>query len=219
MCTVSALQFFMESTKPTEFNSKKILEVGSRYVNGSIRPLIENFSSPAKYIGVDISPGKMVDEILPAEKVLEHFGAESFDVIISTELLEHVMDWRVVINGLKATLKRGGCLYLTTRSFGLGYHGYPFDFWRFEIKDMEQIFSDFEIMTLQKDSECPGVFIKAKKPDKFAAADLSGIALFSMVLGKRTKEIVSISSMPLGRKFSIKLAGIARRMARNIHLI
>jgi cyclopropane fatty-acyl-phospholipid synthase-like methyltransferase len=209
----------MESTKPTEFNSKKILEVGSRYVNGSIRPLIENFSSPAKYIGVDISPGKMVDEILPAEKVLEHFGAESFDVIISTELLEHVMDWRVVINGLKATLKRGGCLYLTTRSLGLGYHGYPFDFWRFEIKDMEQIFSDFEIMTLQKDSECPGVFIKAKKPDKFAAADLSGIALFSMVLGKRTKEIVSISSMPLGRKFSIKLAGIARRMARNIHLI
>ena len=137
---LQGFSFSSRAMKPRELNSKKILEVGSRYINGSIRPLIENFCSPAKYIGVDITPGKMVDLVLPAEKVLAHFGSESFDVIISTELLEHVMDWRIVINGLKSTLKNGGFMYITTRSKGMGYHGYPFDFWRFEIDDMKKIF-------------------------------------------------------------------------------
>jgi hypothetical protein len=219
MCNASGLQFFIETMKPNEFNSKEVLEVGSRYVNGSIRPLIENFSSPAKYVGVDITPGKMVDVILPAEKVLEYFGSESFDAIISTEVLEHVMDWRVVINGLKTTLKRGGCMYLTTRSKGMGYHGYPFDFWRFEIDDMKRIFSDFDILTLQEDHEDPGVFLKIKKPEKYLASDLSGISLYSMVLGKRTATVVDIRNMPLFRKIKIKMAGEVRKIVRKIHLI
>ena len=219
MCNASGLQFFIETMKPSEFNSKEVLEVGSRYVNGSIRPLIENFSSPTKYVGVDITPGKMVDVILPAEKVLEHFGPESFDAIISTEVLEHVMDWRVVINGLKTTLRRGGCMYLTTRSKGMGYHGYPFDFWRFEIDDMKRIFSDFDILTLQEDHEDPGVFLKIKKPEKYLASDLSGISLYSMVLGKRTARVVDIRDMPLFRKIKIKMAGEVRKMVRKIHLI
>jgi SAM-dependent methyltransferase len=219
MCNASGLQFLIETMKPSEFNSKRILEVGSRYINGSIRPLIENFCSPTKYIGVDITPGKMVDVVLPAEKVLNHFGSESFDVIISTELLEHVMDWRIVINGLKSTLKTGGFMYITTRSKGMGYHGYPFDFWRFEIDDMKKIFADFEILTLEEDFEFPGVFLKVKKPEKYSASELSDISLFSMVLGKRTARVVDIRDMHLFRKIQIKVAGEVRNMVRKIHLI
>jgi SAM-dependent methyltransferase len=219
MCNASGLQFFIETMKPSEFNSKQVLEVGSRYVNGSIRPLIENFLSPTKYVGVDITPGKMVDVILPAEKVLEYFGPESFDAIISTELLEHVTDWRFVINGLKTTLKSGGYMYPTTRSKGMGYHGYPFDFWRFEIEDMKNIFSDFDILKLQEDPEDPGVFLKVRKPEKYFTSDLSGISLYSMVLGKRTERVVSIRDMPLFRKIQIKVAGEVRKIVRKIHLI
>ncbi len=219
MCNAAGLQFFIETMKANEFNSKKVLEVGSKYVNGSVRPLIENFSYPAKYVGVDISPGKMVDLILPAERILEYFGAESFDVIISTELLEHVVDWRIVINAMKATLKPGGCMYLTTRSKGMGYHGYPFDFWRYEIDDMRKIFADFEVIILQQDHEDPGVFIKVKKPEKYVPSDLSKIALYSMVLGKRTGGIVNIKDMPLNRKLGLKLAEVARYIARRIHFI
>jgi SAM-dependent methyltransferase len=102
------IEFFVESVEREEFEGKRVLEVGSKYVNGSVRPLIERFLSPKEYVGVDIEPGKFVDVVLPAERLVEHFGPESFDVVIATELLEHVQDWRLVVNNMKAVLRRGG---------------------------------------------------------------------------------------------------------------
>ena len=80
----------MENVKKEEFENKKILEVGSKYVNGSVRPIVKKFLEPKEYIGVDIENGKYID------------------VIISTELLEHVQDWRSVIINMKNVLKKGG---------------------------------------------------------------------------------------------------------------
>ena len=111
MCHVSILEFFIKSMEAEEFNKKRILEVDSKYVNGSVRPLIEKFFSPEEYIGVDIESGKFVDLILPAEKLLWYFGSETFDVVIATELLEHIMDWRLVINNMKMVLKCRGYIY------------------------------------------------------------------------------------------------------------
>ena len=79
-----------------EFEGKRILEVGSKYINGSIRPFIERLMRLKEYIEVDTEPGKFVEVILPAERLVEYFKEESFDVVISTELLEHVRDWRPV---------------------------------------------------------------------------------------------------------------------------
>jgi len=87
---ISVLEFFMENVKKEEFENKKILEVGSKYVNGSVRPIVKKFLEPKEYIGVDIENGKYID------------------VIISTELLEHVQDWRSVIINMKNVLKKGG---------------------------------------------------------------------------------------------------------------
>ena len=56
-------------------------------MNGSVRPLIEKFYSPKEYVGVDIETGRFVDVALPAEKITEYFGPESFDVLITTEML------------------------------------------------------------------------------------------------------------------------------------
>jgi len=108
MCNLAVIEFFIEHAKVEEFRDRRVLEVGSKYINGSVRPLIEKFLSPREYIGVDIEPGKFVDLVLPAERILEHFGSGSFDVVLSTELLEHIKDWRVVINNMKNVLKRGG---------------------------------------------------------------------------------------------------------------
>jgi SAM-dependent methyltransferase len=155
---VAVLDFFLRNVDCREFNGKIVLEVGSKFVNGSVRPLIERFCNPKEYIGVDLEPGEYVDLVLPAEGLINCFGPESFDVVISTEVLEHVYDWRVVINNMKIVLKRGGYIYLTTRSYGFPYHAYPYDFWRYEAKDMIRIFSDFEIIRLEADWEAPGVF-------------------------------------------------------------
>lgn len=92
---------------------KRVLEIGSRYVSGSARPLIEKFYRPKEYIGVDTEHGKFVDLILSVEDLLDHFGPRSFDVLIAIELLEHVLDWRIALNNMKFMLKSGG--YITSQ--------------------------------------------------------------------------------------------------------
>jgi SAM-dependent methyltransferase len=186
MCNVAVIEFFIENVERREFEGKRVLEVGSKYINGSVRPLIERFCSPHEYIGVDVEPGRFVDLILPAEKLVEYFGPESFDVVIATELLEHVQDWRLVTINLKEVLKRGGYIYVTTRSRGFLFHAYPYDFWRYEVEDMRKIFSDFEILKLIKDHEAPGVLLKARKHLNYSPNNLQDIALYSMILGQRT---------------------------------
>jgi SAM-dependent methyltransferase len=41
-----------------------------------------------------------------------HQPAEFFDVVVSTEIVEHVLDWRLVINNMRVVLRRGGLFYL-----------------------------------------------------------------------------------------------------------
>jgi SAM-dependent methyltransferase len=193
LCHVSVVEFFIESIEPQEFEGKKVLEVGSRYVNGSVRPFITRFAHPAQYVGVDIDSGRYVDIVLPAEKLVDHFGRESFDIVIASETIEHVKDWRTVIEHIKSVAKTGGTVYLTTRSLGFQYHAYPYDYWRYEINDMRKIFSDFNIENLTKDPSEPGVFIKAMKPDPWKPCDLSEIPIYSMILGDMTTDIPDIN--------------------------
>lgn len=205
MCNTAIYEFFIENIDCSIIRDKRVLEVGSRYVNGRVRPLIEKFCHPREYIGIDIEKGRFVDIILPAGEILEYFGEEAFDVVISTEVLEHVKDWRSVIKNIKGVVKKGGLVYITTRSIGFPFHSYPYDYWRYQKEDMEKIFSDFEIITLKDDPLEPGVFLIARKPYNYKPVNLENIALYSMVLGRRTEKIVDINEMPVGRKIKIYL--------------
>jgi SAM-dependent methyltransferase len=216
---VAVLDFFLRNVDCREFDGKRVLEVGSKFVNGTVRPLIERFCSPKEYIGVDIEPGKYVDVVLPAEKLVNCFGPESFDVVISTELLEHVHDWRIVVNNMKTVLKRGGYIYITTRSRGFPYHAYPYDFWRYEPSDIIKIFRDFEIIKLEPDWETPGVFLKARKPFNWKPIDLNDIALYSIIIGKRTRKIVHLSDMPFIRRILFRLYSMILTFGRNVYYL
>jgi len=206
MCNAAVIEFFIDRVDPSEFHGKRVLEVGSKYFNGSVRPFVERFLKPKEYLGIDTEPGKFVDMMLPAEEIVRCFGEESFDIIISTELLEHVRNWRAVINNMKRALKKGGYTYITARSYGFSYHGYPYDFWRYEIDDVLKMFSDFEIIALTKDNLIPGVFLKARKPLAYKPIDLSNIAIYSIVLGKRTFNMWSIEDMPFARRLNLRVS-------------
>jgi SAM-dependent methyltransferase len=124
---IAVLEFFIENAQKEELENKRILEVGSKYVNGSVRPLIEKFFKPREYIGVDIEEGKFVDIICDAENLIDYFGKETFDVVVATELLEHVKDWRKVINNMKEVLKQN--VYISLPGLKVfPYHGYLYDF-------------------------------------------------------------------------------------------
>ena len=100
------------------------LEVGSLDVNGSIRDLFVG-----GYLGVDFRAGPGVDEVMNAHKL--KFPASTFDVVVTTEMLEHDDEFWLSMKEMGRVLKKGGHLLLTTRGNGFKPHGHPDDYWRF----------------------------------------------------------------------------------------
>lgn len=190
MCNANCILFGANNIKDEEIRDRDVLEVGSLDCNGSFRSYIQK-RNPQKYLGVDIMMGEGVDEICKVEDLLKKYGENSFDLIISTELLEHIKDWRKAISNMKKVCREDGIILITTRSPGFAYHAYPYDYWRYTKRDMKYIFSDFEILNLESEVKDPGVFIKAKKPKNFKEKDLSDYCLFSIVSGKKEKEILN----------------------------
>lgn len=188
MCHSSCVIFAVTNLKENDVKGKKILEIGSYDVNGSVRKYFESFG-PKCYYGVDITEGPCVDEICDAENVLDRFGPKSFDIVILTEVLEHVTNWQKVISSIKGICKDEGIILITTRSLGFPYHPTPLDVWRFSIENMRYIFSDFDIISLEIDNEYPGVFMKAKKPKDFLEKNLNGYKLHNMITGTEKANI------------------------------
>jgi hypothetical protein len=116
-----------------------------------------------------------------------------------------------VVNNLKGVLRRGGYVYITAPSHGFPFHAYPYDFWRYEVEDLRKIFNDFEIIKLVRDHQALGVFLKARKPFDYSPSDLQGIALYSMIIDRRTTSIPSLREMPTSRKAKLGAAKAIKR--------
>src|SRR5207247_2308266 len=61
MCHESCIDFVASRLSAEEIQGSDVLEVGSRDVNGSVRPVVER-ARPASYLGVDIEAGPGVGE-------------------------------------------------------------------------------------------------------------------------------------------------------------
>jgi SAM-dependent methyltransferase len=188
MCNQACIRFAEDNLKGEELKGKEILEVGSLNVNGSIRSVVAPYQ-PASYLGVDITRGPGVDEICDIQDLIHRYGRDRYDVVICTELLEHVKDWRSAISNLKNVLREEGVLLITTRSKGFPYHGYPYDFWRYDAGDLKTIFSEFCFESLMSDPSCPGVFMKARKKVAFAELRVDSHRLYSVLTKKRCRDL------------------------------
>ena len=216
MCTHACLEFARAHLRPEDVHGRAVIEVGSLDVNGSVRPLVEALR-PASYLGVDMQPGPNVDQVCDATELVARFGAEAFDLLISTEVLEHVRDWRRVISQFKRMVKPGGRLLVTTRSRGFAYHAYPHDFWRYEPSDIKSIFSDFELEVLERDPQSPGVFFRARKPEHFVEKDTREHGLFSIISGRETLTITDAEIAAFHRRGKVqRVLKKPERLARRL---
>lgn len=214
MCSPACIEFVTRALTRDEVAGKRVIEVGSRNVNGSARRIIESMH-PAEYVGVDIEAAPEVDVICDIEKLAEKFDAESFDLVVTTEVLEHVRDWRIAMSNLKRMCRPGGVVIVTTRSYGFAYHGYPFDYWRYEVSDMRSLFGDCTVEALETDTRDAGVFVKARKPLTFQERRLDEHSLYSIVLDRRAKNISDEDIRP-GRLFRVRLRERIRRALRSL---
>lgn len=170
MCNGSVIGWAATAITPDMVTGVDVIEVGSYDVNGSVRPGIETHN-PASYLGVDISSGPRVDLVSDVGD-LPALYPDGFGLVVSTEMLEHVEDWREAITALALLVKPGGTLVISTRSPGFPYHPFPVDNWRYPVDTMHTIIEALsltvETCIPDPDPASPGVFTIARKPERWA---------------------------------------------------
>ncbi|MCX5697404.1 MAG: methyltransferase domain-containing protein [Candidatus Omnitrophica bacterium] len=202
MCTLNCFKWVGANLSVDEVIGKRVIEIGAYDVNGSLRYVVEMLK-PAKYLGVDIIPGPGVDLICPAEKLVEKFGQESFDVVIVTCVLEHIRDWRSAVSNIKRICSPNGIMLIFVPS-NYFYHSFPNDFWRYSQNDIRYIFADCEILNIGEDPNRPSnVYAKIKKQTNFREIDLSGYPLYSIVVNRKVKDITGQDLNSLYFKFVV----------------
>lgn len=106
--------------------NKKILDVGSYDVNGTMKPIFKK----CQYIGLDMEDGPNVDIVSDAHNI--PFQNSYFDIVLSSSCFEHDdMFWETFLEMCRV-VNDGGYLYVQAPSNG-PYHGWPGDNWRFYI--------------------------------------------------------------------------------------
>ncbi len=119
----------------------RLLEIGSWTAPGQENIVCKRTIAPlvGEYVGLDMRAGPDVDVVCDAKKT--PFPDNHFDVILSSDCLEHV-DWpRDIMHEAFRITKPGGLFYLTT-VFDFEIHNYPWDYWRYTPECIRLLFED-----------------------------------------------------------------------------
>ena len=73
---------------------------------------------------------------------------DKFDLVLCTNVLEHVYETKKAIKNLKSLMKDGGQL-LVSVPFIYPLHDEPTDFWRFTEHALKKIFSEYKILKIK----------------------------------------------------------------------
>jgi SAM-dependent methyltransferase len=96
----------------------RVLDIGSLDINGNNRYLW--YGGEIDYTGIDVGPGPNVDIVMSGHV----FRSEKpFNVVISTECLEHNKTWQETIFNAHRLLHDGGLMLLTMAGYGRPEHG------------------------------------------------------------------------------------------------
>jgi len=91
---------------PSYFEDKTVLEVGSQDINGSVRKHFKD----CDYLGIDLGEAPGVDMVV---SINDFPMPNKYDVVISSEMLEHCQDWEKALLTMHQNTKPGGLFILT----------------------------------------------------------------------------------------------------------
>jgi len=120
--------FVKRHLNPTQRLS--ILDVGSMDVwGGCYRPIFQSASQVWSYTGMDMAAGKNVDIVVKEPYDWTEIPADSFDVVISGQCLEHVENTHAWMEQVARVVKPGGIVCVIV-PWKCDEHRYPVDCWR-----------------------------------------------------------------------------------------
>lgn len=120
--SMNNMRYFREAFVKT----RRVLDVGSRDVNGTYRGLFHD----VEYVGLDMAEGPGVD-LTSWDDIADN----SFDYVISGQTFEHVEDDFALMTKMAAALKPGGVCCVIAPSAGPA-HDYPQDYRRYKPENM-----------------------------------------------------------------------------------
>ena len=137
--------------------TREIIEYSLKYISGKTldlgagsakyRNIIKKKSS--EYVTLDVIPGENIDIV---GDVLDlPFEDESFNTIISTQVLEHVEKPWIMVKEVRRVLKKNGICILTA-PFLIPYHADPHDYFRYTTEGIKSLLRNENFEVLECDS-------------------------------------------------------------------
>lgn len=127
------------------YKNLDILEIGSGDEEKK-QSVISIFKEASIFLQTDINK-EYNHMFLDITKSLEI--KNKFDLVICTNVLEHIFETKLAIENMKKLLKKGGHLFVSV-PFIYPLHDEPGDYWRFTEHSLRMLFKDFKIIEFKK---------------------------------------------------------------------
>ncbi len=160
----SVMKWVKRRVNQLSLQDKATLEIGSSDVNGSVRGFFTG-----SYTGVDLLPGPGVDLVVESGRPLP-FADDSFDVVVTTEMLEHDPRPWETMREIGRLLRPSGVLLLTCRGYNkrgcFPVHNPP-DLYRFSDGALAVLAEEAALCVkgIYPDPQVTGWFMIATAPD------------------------------------------------------
>lgn len=115
--------------------------------NAKYKSIIKAHTS--EYITFDMVPGPHIDVV--GDILNLPFESNTFDTVVSTQVLEHVTKPWVMVSEINRILKRDGIIILSA-PFMIPYHADPHDYFRYTKEGMTGLFKDAGFNVLECES-------------------------------------------------------------------
>jgi hypothetical protein len=132
----TALDGFKRMLPPLPYDraSLRVLDVGGADVNGTVHDALRSEYVVEQLDVMDVAPGPGVTIVADATRLetwrelcrITQSGSTEpalYDLVISTETLEHVQDWKMIVEGAALALRPGGWFIGTCAAIGRRPHG------------------------------------------------------------------------------------------------
>jgi SAM-dependent methyltransferase len=135
-----------------------------------------------------LTEGKNVDIVCDAHNLTGSFERESFEVVVSHTVFEHLLfPWKVILE-INQILRKGGFLWIWTHP-AWPQHELPFDYWRYQENSFHGLlneFTGFEILELEESFPAK---LEVAPPFTFTVLDDIGRHPINLGIGVLAKKI------------------------------